>query len=361
MLHDLLFAPETTSLGLRAGAAGALALGAVLLATPALARYARRRKFGDREGKSESETLEALHQGKRSTPIVGGLAMLFGTTAATLAVAPSSPAVWLFLGVLLSLGALGLVDDWTKTFGAAKKRGLTARQKLAGQVGVGLAAGGALLAQAWGDAGAVATLTSLQVPFTGWTLGIGALGFLGFVVLVMTGASNAVNLTDGLDGLAGGCALTTTAAYVTVAALVGDAALAARAGLLHVSGAAPLVVPLAALGGALCGFLVYNRHPARVFMGDAGSLPLGGVLGLAAVQTKQELLLVIVGGVFVTEALSVMAQVAAFKLTGKRVLRCAPLHHHYEFQGWKEPKIVGRFHAAALALATAGVVLVVTL
>jgi phospho-N-acetylmuramoyl-pentapeptide-transferase len=340
MILDALF--EGTSLVTRAGAAAALGAVAVLAATPLLARFARRRRFGDRDGKSDSDTLNALHQGKRSTPIVGGLAMLAGTTAGTLLACESAPQVWLFLGVLLALGALGLVDDWTKTFGAAKTKGLTARQKLAGQLGVGLVAGGLLLGQAWTDPAALDRLTSLTVPFAGWTLGIGVLGFLGLVVLVTTGSSNAVNLTDGLDGLAGGCALAATTCYTIVAAL--DPA------------TQPLVVPLAALCGSLTSFLVYNRHPARVFMGDAGSLPLGGVIGLAAVLTKQELLLVIVGGVFVAETLSVMAQVASFKLTGKRLLRCAPLHHHYEFQGWKETRIVGRFHAAALALAALGVV-----
>lgn len=354
MILDALL--EGTSPGLRAGAAAAVSLAVALGATPLLARAARRRRFGDREDKSDSDTLNQLHQAKRSTPIVGGLAMLAGTCAGTLLLgAPTAP-VALFLGVLLALGALGLVDDWTKTFGAARTRGLTARQKLAGQVGVGLVAGGLALAQGWADPAALERLTTLQVPFAGWALPIGALGFLALMVLVTTGSSNAVNLTDGLDGLAGGCALAATAAYTGVALVTGDPALAARAGVVHVPGAEALVVPLAALAGGLTGFLVYNRHPARVFMGDAGSLPLGGVLGLVAVLTRQELLLVIIGGVFVAEALSVMAQVASFKLTGKRVLRCAPLHHHYEFQGWKETKIVGRFHAAALALAALGLV-----
>jgi phospho-N-acetylmuramoyl-pentapeptide-transferase len=360
MLLDALLAPLTgpLSLGVRAGGAAAAALGATLALTPALAAAARRRRFADREGKSESDTLNELHKAKRSTPIVGGLAMLGGTLAGTLLLGASAAPVWLFLAALVTLGALGLVDDWTKTFGQARTRGLTPRQKLAGQVGVALALGLVLLALSKDDPAATARLTSLHLP-GGVSLGLGAVGFLGLVALVLTGASNAVNLTDGLDGLAGGCALATTGAYLAVAAVVGDAALAARAGVAHVPGTAELTVPLAALGGALTGFLIYNRHPARVFMGDAGSLPLGGALGLAAVLTKQELLLVVTGGVFVAEALSVMAQVASFKLTGRRVLRCAPLHHHYEFLGLGETAIVGRFHAAALALAAAGVALVV--
>jgi phospho-N-acetylmuramoyl-pentapeptide-transferase len=358
MLFDLVW---DLGMPLRAALAAAVALGVGLVATPALARAATRRRFGDREGKSESDTLNELHAKKRSTPIVGGLGMLAGTTLATLAAAdPGALVPWVFLAALLLLGALGLVDDWTKTFGAAKTRGLTPRQKLAGQISVAAGVAGVLVLRSAlsTDGGGLdlAGLTALHVPVVGWAVPLGVVGFVGLVAVVMTGASNAVNLTDGLDGLAGGCALAATGAYTVVAAVAGDATLSARLGLPHVPGAGELCVPLAALGGSLTAFLVYNRHPARVFMGDAGSLPLGGALGLAAVLVKQELLLVLIGGVFVAETLSVFAQVASFKLTGKRVLRCAPLHHHYEFLGWPERRVVGRFHAAALALAVLGVV-----
>lgn len=345
----------------RTALAALVALLAVLVVTPLLAAAARRRRFGDRDDKSDSDTLNALHKGKRSTPIVGGIAMLAGTALATLLLADlTSVPVLALLGAVVGLGALGVADDWQKTFGQRRTRGLSARQKLVGQVVVAVAVAGALLGQAaWGAPGAgpdLALLTRLHVPVLGWALPLGALGFVALSALVVTGTSNAVNLTDGLDGLAGGCALAAVAAYLAVAAVAGDPTLAAAWGVAPVAGAAAICPVLGALGGALCGFLVYNRHPARVFMGDTGSLPLGGALAVAALVTKQELLLVVIGGVFVAEALSVIAQVASFKLTGRRVLRCAPLHHHFEFAGWKEVQIVGRFHAAALALAALGVV-----
>ncbi len=342
----------------RAAVGAATALGAGLVVTPLLAGIARRRKLTDREGKSESEQLEALHAAKRSTPIVGGLGLLAGTALSAFVVADlTSAAVLALLGTFLALGALGMADDWEKTFGKTKTKGLTARQKLAGQVTFGAALGVFLVARAmWGDpAGgpSLEQLTTIGVPFTGWSLSIGALGLVAFTTLVTTATSNAVNLTDGLDGLAGGCGLVATSAYAALGFAAGDAELAARLGLPHVAGATEVGVVLFGVVGALTAFLVFNRHPARVFMGDAGSLPLGGALGAAAVLVKQELLLVLIGGVFVAEAVSVLAQVASFKLTGKRVLRCAPLHHHYEFGGWKETKVVARFHAAAIALTLA--------
>ena len=340
----------------RAALGALVSLALTLLLVPRLAAAARRRRFGDREGKSDSDTLNALHQQKRHTPIVGGLGLLGGTLAGSLFAADlGQPGTWALLLVLLVLGGLGLADDWSKTFGQKRTQGLTARQKLVVQLGLGLALGGGLLwrAQAggWVDP---AALTTLAVPFTGWGLPLGAVGFVLFSAFLLTGSSNAVNLTDGLDGLAGGCSLVALATYAVLGALAGDALLAQRFGLELSPGAGEVAVVLSALAGGVAGFLVYNRHPARVFMGDTGSLPLGGVLAAAALLVQQELLLALVGGVFVAEALSVLAQVASFKLTGKRVLRCAPLHHHFEFSGWKEAAIVGRFHAVAILLALGG-------
>ena len=342
----------------RAALAAASSLGVVLLLVPRLAEAARRRRFADREGKSDSDRLNELHQQKRHTPIVGGLGMLAGTLCGTLLAADlREPGTWVLLLVLLVLGGLGIGDDWTKTFGRKRTQGLTARQKLVVQVLLGLGVGGGLLwrAQAggWIDP---AALTTLFVPLSGWGLPLGAVGFVLFAAFLLTGSSNAVNLTDGLDGLAGGCSLVALGTYALLGAVAGDPLLAARFGLEHAPGAGEVAVVLAALAGGVTGFLVYNRHPARVFMGDTGSLPLGGVLAAAALLVQQELLLALVGGVFVAEALSVLAQVTSFKLTGKRVLRCAPLHHHFEFAGWKETTIVGRFHAAAIALAVLGLV-----
>lgn len=342
----------------RAALAAASSLGVVLLLIPRLAAAARRRRFGDREGKSDSDQLNALHAQKRHTPIVGGLGILAGTLSASLLAADlREPTTWVLLLVMVVLAGLGISDDLAKTFGQKRTQGLSARQKLVVQVLLGLAVGGGLLwrAQAGGWISAAA-LTSLSVPLTGWALPLGAVGFVLFAAFLLTGSSNAVNLTDGLDGLAGGCSLVALSTYALLGAVASDPLLAGRFGVLTTPGASEVTVVLSALAGAVAGFLVYNRHPARVFMGDTGSLPLGGVLAAAALLVQQELLLALVGGVFVAEAVSVLAQVTSFKLTGKRVLRCAPLHHHFEFAGWKETTIVGRFHAAAIALALLGLV-----
>ncbi|MGE0710508.1 MAG: phospho-N-acetylmuramoyl-pentapeptide-transferase [Planctomycetota bacterium] len=339
----------------RAALAASCSLGGTLLLIPRLAAWARQKGLGDREGKSHSETLNALHAHKQRTPIVGGIAMLLAAIPATLLWAAPRPEVLLLVATLVGLGLLGLADDLRKTFGEVRTEGLTPRQKLAVQGLAGAGVGAALLGLAWaagGDAALVAQ-TRLALPFVGGAVTLGVVAYLLFATLLITGSSNAVNLTDGLDGLAGGCALVAFGFYAAVAGLAGDAALAGRLGLVHVPGAGEVGVALAALSGALAGFLCFNRAPAQVFMGDTGSLPLGGGLAVAALLTKQELLLALVGGVFVVEALSVIAQVASFKLTGKRVLRCAPLHHHFQFQGWQEGLVVNRFHAAALILAAA--------
>ncbi|MEX0585561.1 MAG: phospho-N-acetylmuramoyl-pentapeptide-transferase, partial [Pirellulales bacterium] len=179
--------------------------------------------------------------------------------------------------------------------------------------------------------------------------------FIPVAVLVIVGSSNAVNLTDGLDGLAGGCVIVAAAALGIVAHASGHAGLAEYLNLTRMPGSHEMLVLVGGLIGALLGFLWFNCHPAQVFMGDTGSLPLGGLLGLLAVVTRQELLLLLVGGVFVAETLSVIVQVGCFRLTGQRVFRCAPLHHHFQFLGWPESKIVVRFWIAAALCAVVGV------
>ncbi|RMG13439.1 MAG: phospho-N-acetylmuramoyl-pentapeptide-transferase [Planctomycetota bacterium] len=282
--------------------------------------------------------------------------MLAGTSAGGLAFADlTQPAPWILLVSLWALGALGFADDWTKTFGARRTAGLTPRQKLVGQVALGFLVGLCLLFVS-AQRGELDARTTLTLPFLGLGLGIGSAGFVLLSAFLVTGSSNAVNLTDGLDGLAGGCGLVALGVYLLLALASGDPAAAARLGLAVVPGAGEVAVVLAALFGGLVGFLVFNRHPARCFLGDAGSLPLGGALAVSALLVRQELLLALVGAVFVVEALSVMAQVGSFKLTGKRVLRCAPLHHHFEFQGYRETQIVSGFHAAALLCGLVGLV-----
>lgn len=344
---------------LRAAFAASSALVAVAFLIPWLAEAARRRRYGDRDDKSDSARLNELHKQKRHTPIVGGIAMLGALTGSTLLFASwSQPAVWLLLAVAVGLAGLGLWDDLAKTFGGTRTQGLSPRAKLRGQLGIGLGLGAALLALSaygWGQgAWSAEALTQLGLPLTEAALPLGTVGFLLFTALLITGSSNAVNLTDGLDGLAGGCSLVAYGVYIVLFCLAADPVVAARLGFAAAPGAGEAAVVLAAQFGALTGFLVFNRHPAKVFMGDTGSLPLGGLLAAAAVLCKQELLLALVGGVFVAEALSVMIQVASFKLTGRRVFRCAPLHHHFEFGGWSETLVVNRFHAAALLFGALG-------
>jgi phospho-N-acetylmuramoyl-pentapeptide-transferase len=350
------------SLPQRIASAAALAFVLSIALVPLVSRYGRRRRFVDREGKSDSSRLNELHAGKRDTPVLGGLAILAASLAAILLFARTGePAVLLVVLSLLGLGALGLADDWAKTFGRERTRGLTPRQKLAAQLVLGFALGIALVAVWEGPTSSGATsATAIHPPFLAdAAIELGAVFFVFFVALVITASSNAVNLTDGLDGLASGCLVFAWLVYLVLAYVAGRADWCAQLGLPHVPGAGEVAVVCGALAGATLGFLWFNAHPAEVFMGDAGSLPLGGALGLVAVVTKHELLLPIVGGVFVAEALSVMVQVGAFKLTGRRAFRCAPLHHHFEFEGWPETKVVARFHIAAaflavLALATLG-------
>ncbi len=377
------------SLRIAGSALSAFLLGLALV--PLVVRYGRRRGFKDREGKTHSLKLNELHSKKKDTPVLGGLAILAASLAA---MALFSRAlnfyVLLMAGTLVALGAVGLADDFVKTFGKDKKEGLTPRQKLACQVGIGLAvgallvlfydgfkplgaspawameaakteaAGGAVADTAAAAVNAPADLASLHLPCSSVTVPIGATFFVLLTALVMTASSNAVNLTDGLDGLAGGCYVLAIIVQGVFAYVASRADWCSDLGLPHVPGAGEVAVCCAALAGGTIAFVWFNAHPAELFMGDAGSLPLGGALGLVAVITKHELLLPLVAIVFVAEASSVILQVAVFKLTGKRALACAPLHHHFEFKGWPETKVVIRFWivaglAALAALATLAV------
>ena len=290
------------------------------------------------------------HQVKAGTPTMGGVLIVGSFVLTTLLWADlTNPYVWTVLLVTLAFAAIGFTDDWIKVR-FQRNLGLTARQKLGLQVTVGLAAGYAVRAVA-GDAphaGAIA------LPFFKGVLIPLGLFYLPFVVIVLLGASNAVNLTDGLDGLAIG-AMTIAAATYTIFVYVADhARIANYLQIVPVPGAGEVAVFTGAMVGAALGFLWFNCHPAEVFMGDVGSLALGGGIGIVAVVAKQELLLVLVGGLFVLEALSVMIQVLSFKLRGKRVFRMAPLHHHFELLGWTETQVVTRFWIIAVVFALAG-------
>ncbi len=289
------------------------------------------------------------HLKKQGTPTMGGIMILTSMTISVLLWANlSNPFIWAVMLVTLGYGAIGFADDYLKV---SKKntRGLPGKLKLIGQFGFAAIAA-IIIASAQPDD----MSTHLAVPFFKDVLLNLGLFFPVFGVVVMVGASNAVNLTDGLDGLATVPVIIATGVFAIITYLVGHAVFAEYLQLHNVPGAGELAVICAAIIGGCIGFLWFNAPPAMVFMGDTGSLALGGALGSIAVVAKHELVLAIVGGLFVLETVSVIVQVASFKLTGKRVFKMAPLHHHYEKKGWAEPTIVVRFWIIALILALIG-------
>lgn len=286
---------------------------------------------------------------KQGTPTMGGFLILISVVVSTLLWAElSNPYVWIVLLVTVFYGLLGFVDDYQKVT-KRSSAGISGRMKLVVQIGVAVAASFAVMAlEEPSLSGYVA------VPFFKAVLIPLAWGFLIFGGLVIVGASNAVNLTDGLDGLAIVPVIIAALTFALIAYVVGNIKFADYLQLHYVAGTGELAVFLAALIGAGLGFLWYNAPPAMVFMGDTGSLALGGALGAVAVCTKHEIVLAIVGGLFVMEAVSVIVQVISFKTTGKRVFRMAPIHHHFEQLGWREPTIVIRFWIIAVVLALIG-------
>jgi phospho-N-acetylmuramoyl-pentapeptide-transferase len=302
------------------------------------------------------------HKKKAGTPTMGGVLIVLSTAVPVLLWADlSNPFILLALFALIAFAAIGFVDDYAKV---AKRRnlGLTGKKKLILQFSVSLAVGVTLLVLSTHSAYS----TQLIVPFlkrfrpdlvihgllhsgTFWPLAF--LPFLAFIALVITGSSNAVNLTDGLDGLAIGCTVIAAGAMTILTYVSSNYRWATYLEIQYIPHVGELTVFCGALVGASLGFLWYNAHPAEVFMGDVGSLALGGMLGTIAVIIKQEVLLMFVGGVFVLEALSVILQVGSFKLRGKRIFRMAPIHHHFELLGWSESKVIVRFWIAALVFA----------
>jgi phospho-N-acetylmuramoyl-pentapeptide-transferase len=258
--------------------------------------------------------------------------------------------VWIALLSTLFMGAVGFLDDWLRVVKHLRK-GLLGRYKLAGQITLGIAVFTAVFLY---PSGGLLDPGETNVPFLKRTVVDFGWLYLPFVVLVITGSSNAVNLADGLDGLAAGMTAFAAVALGGMCYVTGHIKFSQYLNVPYIPGAGELTVFCAAVLGAVLGFLWWNCHPADVFMGDTGSLSLGAALGTVAVLIKREFLLAIVGGVFVLEALSVMAQVLSFKLWGKRILRMSPLHHHFELSGWKEPRVVVRFWIAAALAALVG-------
>lgn len=282
-----------------------------------------------------------IDKAKDKTPSMGGLLIIFSIIASTLLWADlTNPILIIFLATLIVLGALGFLDDYAKV--AKKNRdGIPGRAKLIIQFLIAIAAIYFLDSQT--QTGNL--LREFMVPFMKNPIitGVHISVVLLLTSIVVVGCSNAVNLTDGKDGLAVGCAIFCTLTYAAFAYLCSHRIFAEHLNIPYIHGIGEVAVFACAISGACIGFLWYNCHPASMFMGDTGSLPLGGTIGLIAVLVRQELTLVIVGGVFVMEALSVIIQVASFKLRGKRVFLCAPIHHHFEQKGWTETQIVIRF------------------
>lgn len=304
---------------------------AVIL-SPIIIPFLRRLKFGQ----SIRDEGPKSHQKKSGTPTMGGVMILLAIIISTLIIVYKflsfSPELWLLLFVTVGYGLLGFLDDFIKV---AMKRnlGLTSKQKLLGQIVVAVVFYIGLINLDFS--------TTIAIPATNYSIDLGWF-YLPLILFMLVGGSNAVNLTDGLDGLLAGTAAIAFGAF---------AVLAFNAGMIDVA------IFNAAVVGAVLGFLVFNAHPAKVFMGDTGSLALGGAIAAVAILTKLEILLVIIGGVFVIETLSVIIQVISFKTRGKRVFKMSPLHHHYELSGWSEWRVVVTFWLVGMVFAIIGIYL----
>ena len=334
-----------------AGAGTAFLMSLVL--GPWVIAHLRRLNIGQHERKDEAPPLYELHAQKEGTPTMGGLLIVLSIAISTLLWAkPFDPLVLLVLATLCYMAVVGFIDDYTKI---AKKRskGLSARAKLVLQCGWAVLATVALV---WLPVTRERAL-QLMVPFfkepVMGNMGV-VFGFI-FVAVILVGATNAVNLTDGLDGLAIGCTSSVALSYLVLAYVAGHAVFAEYLNVPYVKGAGEVAVFCGCMMGASLGFLWYNCHPAAVFMGDTGSLALGGAIAMVAIVIKQELVLIIVGGVFVIEAASVILQVISFKTRGKRIFAMAPIHHHFEMKNWSETQVTVRFWILSIIFALLGV------
>ncbi|MBI4435967.1 MAG: phospho-N-acetylmuramoyl-pentapeptide-transferase [Candidatus Omnitrophica bacterium] len=320
----------------RAAGASITAFLLSVLIGPLIYRKIKALRVSEDAVREHAPSLTKLHRSKKGTPTMGGLAILFSLLGSTLLWANlSNPYILLLLTVSIWLGLVGLLDDTLK-FVMRSSRGLAASTKFLGQIiaGTGIALF-LYFAPDWNKI--------LTVPFLkNFNLELGLL-YIPFVILVIVGSSNAVNLTDGLDGLAVGCVIMVAISYSILAYLTGHVKFSEYLKIPYVAGSGELAIFCSALVGAGLGFLWYNCHPAEVFMGDTGSLSLGGVIGTVAVLIHKELVLFIAGGIFVAEAFSVILQILSFKLTGKRIFLMSPLHHHFELKGWDETKVTIRF------------------
>jgi phospho-N-acetylmuramoyl-pentapeptide-transferase len=330
----------------------ALATITSLLVSLILGNYVIKKLAALKFGQEIREEGPASHQAKKGTPTMGGVLIIGSVIVSTLLWGKlSAPYLWIALVSTTLFATIGFADDFIKI---TKKRslGLTGRQKLIGQmlIAIGIWVALYFLVYPW----------NLSIPFIRSTADsniatsvswVGPVIYLFFIMFILLGSSNAVNLTDGLDGLAASITFIAMSALTALTYIASDARWAERLDLTHNPMSAELTVFCGAMVGASLGFLWYNAPPAEVFMGDVGSLAIGGALGTVAILTKQEFLLPFIGGIFIIEALSVMVQVASFKTTGRRIFKMSPIHHHFELSGWKESKVVFRFVIVAILFA----------
>lgn len=350
-----------------------------ILLGPRFIRKLYEMKIGQSIRKKECPLLGELHSKKENTPTMGGILILFSMLISLILwMDLQNPFTLILFAATITLGCVGAVDDYLK-IRMKNTKGLSARKKVIAQVGISTLIALYLLyppfaeffhSGSWfipptakdfvsGDLNLSLSEYSsrLYFPFVKEPLlTLGGLVACLFFVLVMTGSSNAVNLTDGLDGLAAGCLIMVAICLALIAFVSNNMDLARYLNILYIEGSGEIAIYLSAFAGACLGFLWYNSHPAQIFMGDTGSLALGGIIGLSAVLLKREFLLAVVGGVFVAEALSVILQVGSYRLRNKkRVFLCAPLHHHFEYKGWHETKVVTRFWIIGLMLTIIGI------
>jgi phospho-N-acetylmuramoyl-pentapeptide-transferase len=347
-LHDIIsFFNIFRYITFRAAMATITAFLISLILGPIIIKFLTRFKIGENIRKEDSARLYELHSRKQDTPTMGGILILLAILSATLLWADIfNRYIILVLFSTVWLGITGFIDDYLKHI-RKKSKGLTAASKFTSQIILGLVLGTILFLTPQNS-------TKIDMPFLkDVSLELGIFYIL-FVIIVITGCSNAVNLTDGLDGLAIGIVIMVAVALSVLSYVSGNIKFSSYLFIPYLKGSGELTVFCASILGAGLGFLWFNCYPASIFMGDVGSLALGGALGTTALLIKKELLLVIVGGIFVLEALSVILQVVSFRLTKKRIFRIAPLHHHFQFLGWPETKVIVRFWilAALLSLFT---------
>jgi phospho-N-acetylmuramoyl-pentapeptide-transferase len=336
----------------------------VVMLGPRVIEWLRRQKIGDRPEFDQAD-INALMEGKKGTPTMGGVLIIFSITLTNLLVADlSNFYVQMALVCLVMLGGIGAVDDWLKLTAARRggsRQGLNSGEKLLFQIGLAVVL--SYFTYRYGEN--VAPAVHFYLPFVkdyAVPLSLGAFVLVGLLVLV--GSSNAVNLTDGLDGLAAGCMAIVSFAFMVLALIVGIYPLAKFMLLPHIEASGQMAVIAGSMTGACLGFLWFNCNPARVFMGDTGSLALGGLIGYISIVIRQELMLFLVGGIFVAEAVSVMLQVGYFKYTrkrygeGRRIFLMSPLHHHFQRKGWTETQVVVRFWCVGAMLAVMALVTV---